>query len=146
MVELLGYHTVVLIHLVAFFVNAACVVSADTIGLMWMRGMRDTLNTPLIRWLHWCVWAGLAVSIVSGIALFKEASSYLLSQPAFLVKVGFVAVLVVNSFVISHHLRAAGREPWRALPVGTKRAMLVSAGISFLSWVAVAVAATQTGL
>lgn len=146
MIELLSYQALLTIHLTSFTSNVVCVLLADTYGLLWMLGKRHTLNTPVIRWLHWGVWIGLAVSIVSGFALFTEASSYLLSQPAFLVKVGFVCVLFVNSFVISHHLRGAAHDSWQNLTARTKRNMLISAGVSFMSWVAVIALATQLGL
>lgn len=146
MLEILGYQTIVTIHLVSFVWNVLVVVLADVLGLLWMLGVRKALHTRLMHALHWSVWAGLAVSITSGIVLFTEASSYLLSQPAFWVKVTFVGALVVNSFVISHHLHAATSLPFRDVTPRTKRGMLISAGVSIVSWITVAIAATQLGL
>jgi len=146
MIEVLGYQTVLSLHLVAFFVNITLVIVSDSLALLWVLGKQSVLGTWYMHWLHRLIWIGLAVSIVTGAALFTTASAYLLETPAFWVKVGLVGALVINSFFISCHLQTALTMPFRQVPLRDKQKMFLSGAISTGAWVGVVIAATQLGL
>ena len=146
MIEILGYQTLLTVHIVSFIFNVIVVILADVLGLLWVLGKVEKLHVSSMRWLHYLVWNGLTVSIITGTALFSDTAAYLLQQPAFLIKVCFVVVLVINSFVISAHISLTTTQPFRLVSSSARRHMLISGLVSTVSWIAVVIAATQIQL
>ena len=123
------------IHELILFSTLAVVACADVVGLLWVLGRFSTLNARLMNALHLLVYVGLGGMIVTGLTMFSRDSEYLLSNPVFLVKMVFVATLVVNSFLIGAHLKVASEKPFAALPRGEKWRFIVSGVVSGFCWV-----------
>lgn len=123
------------IHVFILFTTLAAVVIADVQGLRWVIGHVQTLNARVLHLLHYLVYAGLLGMIVTGVTMFSRDSEYLLSLPNFLVKMFFVAALVINSFVIGSHIKVAAEKPFAALS-GKEKMWLIGSGlVSGISWV-----------
>jgi len=140
------YETIVTIHVVAFIFNIFFVVVSDFKGLMWVMGKRETLSARWMILFHRLIWAGLATSVFTGAYLFWGAREYLLTQPAFMFKVGMVGALIINSFIIDKHLQIAISRPFREINKNERLNLFVSAGVSTIAWVSVAVSAQFLGL
>ncbi len=123
------------IHVFILFSTLAVVAIADIQGLRWVTGRVPTLNLRLTKTLHLLVYAGLAGMITTGLTMFLRDSEYLLSNPAFLVKMCFVAALVINSFVIGSHMKVAIERPFAALSAREKAWLIGSGLISGISWI-----------
>lgn len=123
------------IHLGAVSTAVLAVLYADRIGFTWMRGTVATLDPVIVNRLHRIVGAALATIIGSGFLLFLPAWKYLLSEPLFLLKMGFVAVLVINSFAIGTLKDIATQQAFNNITQGQKRVLLVSGAASTLSWI-----------
>jgi hypothetical protein len=146
MIEILGYQTVLVLHITAFVFNVTLVVLADVLGLLWVVGKKSVLGASYMHWLHRMIWIGLTVSIITGIVLFSSASDYLLTTPAFWVKLSFVIALVINSFFITHHMKIALVQSFTEVTQKAKIKMFISGAISTGAWIGVVVSATQPGL
>lgn len=144
--EIVPYGALLTAHIGAFVVNITLVILADALGLLWAVGYWEALPRAPLMWLHRLVGLGLAVSIATGALLFWASRDYLLTVPAFYVKVALVAALVVNSFVIGRHLAVATSQPFASLESSEKRRLFLSAGVSFGGWFGVIIAAQFLGL
>ena len=122
------------IHLASLAIAAIGIVWADHQAWGWIRGTHDTILHSKLLATHWVVGSGLTGLIASGLYLFWPARDFLLGQPLFLLKMAFVAALVVNSFVIEHLMHAAVRGPWRALSTRERLPLVVSGAVSTISW------------
>ena len=140
------YDTILTIHIISFVWNVSFVILSDIIGGLWIVGVARLPKLPL-RLFHICIWAGLSVSIVTGLYMFTTASSYLLTVPAFYTKIFFVLALLINSFLIAKHLhKALSVASFSDLPSTEKRSFIVSGAISTISWIGVVVSAAWIGL
>lgn len=127
--------------------NIGLVILADFIGLLWVIGKIKKLPQKYMMLFHKLIWIGLGVSILSGAFLFWDVREYLLTVPAFYTKMFFVVALVINSFLISKHLRAALRvESFKSLSTKERKTFFISGAISTISWVMVLVTAQFLGL
>ncbi len=140
------YDVLILVHVIAFVWNVVFVLVADVYGALWWFGYRKILPSTLMVRLHQFVWLGLAISIVTGIALFYDVRSYLTTVPAFYVKVDFVCVLLLNSFVIDRHLKVVTTRSKDLVTRTERTKLLTSAIVSLGSWIGVIVAASQLGV
>lgn len=122
------------IHVAILFSTLSVVVFADVQGLRWVLGRVRTLNARLTRALHILVYVGLLGMILTGVTMFLRDSEYLLSNPAFLVKMVFVAALVANSFLIGAHIKVATEKPFAELSVTEKRRLIISGVVSGACW------------
>ena len=77
----------------------------------------------------------LTLMILSGIMLFWPAREYLITQPSFYIKMTFVVLLILNSFVIDTLMEVATRTPFREVSAGKKRFLMISGAVSLCSWV-----------
>jgi hypothetical protein len=87
--------------------------------------------------LHDVVGVGLVVSITSGFILFLPLREYLVTVEAFWVKLAFVLVLIINSFVIARHLHIPTSRTFVSLTKRERRPLLISGAASAVSWAAV---------
>lgn len=140
------YDIVLVIHLGSMLWNVALVIGSDTAGLLWVLGITPTVKRRWLERAHRLIYVGLAFSIVSGAYLFSTVSAYLLTVPAFYVKVGFVAALLINAFFIGKHIKLAAETRFADTTRGERIKLFLSAAVSVVGWVGVLVAATQLGL
>lgn len=129
------------IHIGAFVVTIIAVVIADVQALLWVIGKLPTLHKRPIDVLHYLVSVGLFVSVTSGAFLFWPLREYLVTVETFWVKMVFVAVLIINSFVIAQHMHIPTKRTFASLSTVERRPLLISGGASAVGWVTVFVAA-----
>jgi hypothetical protein len=129
------------IHVSAVFVTLAVVVIADIHGLLWVLGKMTTLPHKRMEFFHRATWLGLITIISAGFFMFIHQSSYLLSLPAFQLKMFFVLCLAINAFVIGKHLMIATVRPFASLSLKEKTPLLISGAVSTTCWVGAYIAA-----
>lgn len=128
-------HLLLYVH-IGFLCVAACgILLADYSALGWLRGARRTIDASLSNLAHWIVSVGLSGMILSGLALFWPLRFYVVVEPLFWVKMGFVLALVINSFVIEYLMHTATHTPFHSLSRRQQLPFIVSGVISTLSWV-----------
>lgn len=123
------------IHLTAVFATLTIVVVADTHGLLWIFGKLETLPRKRMELLHTATWIGLVTIMLAGGSMFLGYSEYLLSLPAFRVKLFFIAALLVNAFFIGKHLTVATSSPFASLSKKQRLTLLTSGAVSSASWI-----------
>lgn len=125
------------IHFFTLILTALCILYTDSLGVLWMFGKKQILDEKRVTLMHTCITLGLIIMITSGIFLFVRGSEYIVEfSSTFLFKFGFVLVLVVNSFVISHLMKYAFTSSFKDVPYKTKIALLLSGAVSTSSWIA----------
>jgi hypothetical protein len=132
---------VFLIHLIALAVAGCGVLVADKIGFSWIRGKTRTLSHKTLHVLHETLSYALAALILSGLYLFWPARDYLLHQNLFLLKMFFVAVLVINSIVIDRLMIVATKVPFAMVSTKGKVVLFLSGAFSFICWGGAVIAA-----
>lgn len=145
MFELIPYNLVLLVHITAFFVNISAVIIADVHAAGWVLGKLSTLPTRRMCFLHRFVQVGLVVSIASGFYMFYPLRDYLLTVPAFYVKIAFVLALLINAGVIGKHLHIATSRTFAEVTGKERRLLIISGAVSTISWVGVFTAAQFLG-
>lgn len=127
------------IHLVILVVTIIGVVRADHEGFAWIRGTKPTLDAEKLGLYHYWVGAGLSGMILTGVILLWPMRDYLLtSSPLFMVKMMFVAFLVVNAFAISELLKVATVRTFASLTLKEKFPLFLSGAISTGCWLGAA--------
>jgi len=134
------------IHVTTIFVLVPLILYTDYLGTLWVRGIRETLPARTLTLLHRLVLMGLAVMLVTGGILFRDLSAYLLTVPAFYIKMSFVAALIINSFFIGTLMHVAAERSFASLPKRERLPLYISGLVSGVSWVGAITAATQLGL
>jgi hypothetical protein len=129
------------VHIGAFVVTITGVILADLYALLWVIGKFPTLQSRYLTGLHYVVGTGLLVSITSGFLMFWPLREYLVTVEAFWVKVVFVMVLIINSFVISAHMHIHTTQTFSSLSKTQRLPLFLSGATSAISWVTVFVAA-----
>lgn len=129
------------VHISAFVVTIVAVVLADLYALLWAIGKCPTLHRRYVVGLHYIVGTGLVTSIVSGVLMFWPLREYLITVEAFWVKIVFVVVLIINSFVISSHMYIPTTQTFSSLSPKERRPLLLSGAVSAISWITVFAAA-----
>lgn len=122
------------VHLAVLIITAVGILWADHLGFQYFRGQRETLPARLISRLHYAVALGLVGMIATGAWIASDRWSYLMTQPAFFLKLFFVAVLVINAFFITALMRKATTTPFRALQPRERVVILVSGALSGMGW------------
>lgn len=122
-------------HGMLVFATALIILYTDHKGFQYFTGKVATLSPTFIHRSHTAVWIGLLLIIMTGAMLVSRAPAYYFSEPAFLVKMGLVAVLVMNAFAIGSLSKKAATTPFASLTKEEKKTLLVSGGLSALGWV-----------
>lgn len=130
----------VVIHLLAIASTLFIVLYADLHVLPWFLGKKKTVSKKHIAVTHTLVSIGLALIITSGALMAFSRLESLLVNKIFIVKMVFVSALVVNSFFIGRISKLAEEKSFRDLTAGQRWMVLVSAGVSVLSWLGALVA------
>ncbi len=124
----------VLIHTFAVGFVIALIALADKEAFAWVRGKKQVLDKSLLHNIHVLTWMALLTLTITGAILFYPRWDYLLTQPLFLIKLLFVAVLFVNAILIGRLMEAATHRPFAELRWSEKLQLLASGGISFMAW------------
>jgi hypothetical protein len=131
----LGNLPLLTFHLAFIWGTLAVVLYADEQGLMWILGRKRVLNERLLEWLHALTGLGLAGLIATGGLLITVGGyGYLAATPAFIIKMVFVVVLVVNGFFISYVNKVAVHRAWSELSDSQRMPLLISGTLSALGW------------
>ncbi len=121
-------------HVFAVLFSLLTVFAADKDALAWMRGKKRTLDARRIRLLHVLTWSGLITLIVSGAILSYPMLGYLLSQPLFIMKLLFVATLLVNAALIGKFSDIATVRQFSRLSPNERMRLMTSGAVSSFSW------------
>jgi hypothetical protein len=123
------------IHVFAALFSFGTVMVADKAALAWVRGKRTLMNRAHVRTFHILTWGGLLALIISGAFLSLPMLGYLITQPLFIIKLLFVAVLIVNAFIIDRYADIATERPYESLSLDERLPLFVSGAVSGMSWV-----------
>lgn len=126
------------IHLLALAVTALMILYSDHEGFSYFRGKKQTLSPRFVELSHRCVWIGLATMIATGVVMVLPEWEYYLADPVFYLKMGIVAVLVVNAFAIGTLSRLATLRPFADLSLDERRTLVISGALSAAGWVSAA--------
>jgi hypothetical protein len=99
---------VMFLHLVPLLIAGGAALTADRATLRASRASVDDRARQLgdLARTHTIVLAGLALSFASGVLLFLSDVDEFLDSPVFWVKLGLVALLLANGFVMTRTERA----------------------------------------
>jgi hypothetical protein len=128
-------HSLIIFLHVSFLCLAGVgVLIADHSALAWIRGKRQMIGKTALFIAHWIVTTVLLGLIYTGLLLFWPLRDYLLTQPFFLLKLVFVAALLINSMVIERLMLVAAYRPYSSLSTNQKVPLFVSGAVSTASW------------
>ena len=127
------------VHLAILLGTAVAILWADHLGFQYFRGVRQTLDVRIVQRLHYTVLVGLVGMVVTGVSMAYDRFGYLSTLPQFWLKMGFVVVLIVNSFAIGTLQKRATEVPFATLPFRDRALLLVSGAASGAGWLGAAV-------
>ncbi len=122
-------------HVGAIVLTVLFVLYADEQGIQWMLGKKKTLDKRRIEILHAIVGVGISLIILAGGLIAIPRLDYLLTNTTFLIKMGFVGVLVINAFFIGTLVRLASEKSFRELSLKERVPVLLSGALSVMGWV-----------
>lgn len=122
-------------HVGAIVLTVLFVLYADEQGIQWMLGKKKTLDKRRIEILHAIVGVGISLIILAGGLIAIPRLDYLLTNTTFLIKMGFVGVLIINAFFIDTLSRIASEKPFRELTQKERVPVLLSGALSVAGWV-----------
>lgn len=131
----------VIIHIGFLCVAGIGILFADHAAFSWLRGKRDAIGKRELFVAHWIVTIGLAGLILTGTILFWPMRAYLITQPFFWTKMGFVFTLLINSFAIEYLMHEASHAAFASLSRRKRMALIASGALSTISWVSTALIA-----
>jgi len=126
------------LHVTILILVALVILYADHEGFAYFTGKKQTLSAKFIKWSHGLVWTGLAGMIITGVLLALPRWTFLLQEPVFYAKMGFIAVLIVNAFAIGELSVHTTETPFKELPKVKQRVLLVSGALSAIGWLGAA--------
>lgn len=124
----------ILIHIAAICITGLVVLYSDEQGLRWMLGKKEVLDAKRIAFLHAVVSIGLPIIILAGGFMVLPVLDYYLRNPIFLMKMGFVGVLIVNGFFIGKLSTLATTRSFASLSHTERLPLYVSGAASVLGW------------
>ena len=127
------------LHGIIILILAVIILYTDHKGFQYFTGKVETLPERFVRRSHLLVFTGLILMIVTGIILTVPAWEYRLSDPTFYIKMGFVLVLIMNSFAIGQLSKKSTSTPFSELTSGEKQTLMVSGALSAAGWVGAAI-------
>lgn len=125
---------ITLIHILVVCSTLVVVLFADHYGFTWVTGKVNILEESKLRKLHFYTWVGIIVSIITGGIIFYNDYENLLTSSAFLLKMAFVATLVVNSVSIGIFKNVATKSKFSDLSTKERLPLIIAGGTSTLSW------------
>src|SRR5690554_3622751 len=138
--SIFAYTTVLSLHAMglAIVVGVGAAVSLRVMGFF-----RGIPLAPLLR-LFPVMWIGFTINAVSGILLLMASASNMLSNVMFLIKLGLIALAVVNMELLRHRLASevpAGGSSADVVPSPQVRTLALS---SLVLWIAVIISGRLT--
>lgn len=130
------------VHLSILILTAIAILIADKDGMDWMRGKKETLSEKRVSYLHKAVFVGLFLMIGTGLSMAYNTIEWYIKDPTFILKMLFVATLVINGFFIGAISKVATISPFNKLEIKMKRKLIISGTVSAFSWIG----ATTCGL
>ena len=131
------------LHLLILLATAVGIFKADKLGMAWMRGKKEMLDAAVLERYHWWVVAGLAGMILTGIGLVLPNPNDYIHNPAFVMKMVLVGMLVVNSAVIGSLMKIATVRSYASLSTREKLPLFISGAVSAVGWIGAVIAATM---
>ncbi len=125
------------LHLLSLAFVAVVIILADSDGVAYLRGKKETLKAGKVRLLHNLAWVGLGLMAVTGIGLIAEHPD-VVTESAFMVKMLMVLALFVNGFVIGQLAKLSTATPFRLLSPRQKMMILASGAVSISCWIGAA--------
>lgn len=129
------------LHIFSVFFSLGVIFVADKQALRWVVGSTQTLSPVKIHRLHIAMWVGLCALVGTGVWMFLPRAGYLLTNPLFVIKLLFVATLIVNGILIGGLQKVALERPFASLTLDEKIPLVMSGLISGFCWVATIVVA-----
>lgn len=123
-----------LFHLLFLGMAIVAIAVADKKALAWMRGEVETVPAKSLNLAHYTVWVGLGGLIVTGAMMAYPMIDYLIKDPAFLIKMLFVGILITNGFLISSLTEIAHNRSFASLTLRERLPLFFSGAVSTLSW------------
>ena len=123
-----GYPIVLACHAVGMAVVAGTVVMLNLRVLGFARNVHVTLFNKLSV----ITWAGLALNVATGLALFSGDPVKFFYHPVFRIKISLIALGVLTIWFVLQAIRDSARLPAGAFEVPAK--VKVAAGFSLLFW------------
>jgi len=127
------------LHFFFLILTVIVIVYADHQAFLYFKGKKERLSQDFVAWSHRLVWTGLLMMIATGAALAVPEWGYLSYYLPFYIKMGFVLVLIINSFAIGYLSRHATEQPFAELSSSVKTTLFISGALSFTGWVGAAV-------
>ncbi len=126
------YPIVEIVHIVGFVLLVGAAIMFDLRVLGFGRGLPVTaLARHLLRW----SWAGLVLVVPAGVMMFSTHATEFATNPAFLLKLGLIAVAAAN-VVFFHLLPYRSVRAWDVAGQAPNAAR-AAAVLSILVWIAV---------
>jgi hypothetical protein len=125
----------IVIHILFICAAVIIMVMSDGDGYAWMQGRKATLEAHHVRRYHWAMWTVLAGLIMSGAYMAYPRLGYLSHDSAFILKMTFVALLVLNGLIIGHISHIATTRTYASLSRHERLPLLISGFISPVAWV-----------
>jgi len=122
------------VHILTVIFSLCVVFMADKEALSWILGRKYVLGKRRVAIFHYLTWACLATLTVSGAFLALPMLSYLLTQPLFIMKLLFVAILLINAILIGRFSDIAIERPFAELTWDETMPLFTSGAISFFGW------------
>ena len=129
-----GYPTVLACHAVGM------AVAAGTVAMICLRilGFARAVALTMFARLSAVAWAGLALNVVTGLALFSGDPVKFFYHPVFWIKISLITLGAVSLWMLVRALREAASAPGdgSGMPAGAK----LVAGCSLALWAGVIIA------
>jgi len=132
------------LHLTILAATAIVIAIADHDAFQYVTGKSQVLDPKRTKLLHGLVWAGLLGMIGSSLLMAWPAIPALISVPGFVIKMLFVAMLVVNAIFIGDLMHVAFERPFSLLSGVEKTRLMISGAVSTIGWVGAVTAAILT--
>lgn len=122
------------VHLLSLSIAILGIAMADKQAFSWMTGKAETLPKQPLHLIHNIVWLGLIGLITSGAIMAYPMIDYLIKDPAFIVKMMFVGILITNGFLISSLMKIAHQRSFASLETNERMPLFLSGAVSTISW------------
>lgn len=124
------------LHIAALAVAIVTIVLADKQAFSWIRGTRATIEPKASTALHRTMWFALIILIGTGATMAFPMREYLFAEPLYLVKMLFVAILLINAVIIGRLTPIAHTRTFTSLTREEKKPLIASGAISTFAWIA----------
>lgn len=122
------------LHIFSLLFSIGVILVADKQAFSWFQGTRLTLDERIMRKIHIAMWIGLVSLMATGFFLFYPLREYLFTQPLFIIKLLFVAILVTNGVLIGRTIAIAEKRSFASLTDREKLPLVLSGVLSAFAW------------